>query len=110
MSLDELMRQRAAKLAAWRAIGVEPYAYRYDVTHHAADLLARGDRVTTEPGERVRVAGRVMTLRGHGKAGFAHLLDATGRIQLYFKADHLGEQYRASLKQFDPELRFLWEL
>ena len=94
MSLDELMRQRAAKLAAWRAIGVEPYAYRYDVTHHAADLLARGERVTTEPGERVRVAGRVMTLRGHGKAGFAHLLDATGRIQLYFKADHLGEQYR----------------
>jgi lysyl-tRNA synthetase class 2 len=94
MSLQELMRQRREKLAAWRALGVEPYAYRFDPTHHAADCLARGDTVTTEPGERVRVAGRIMALRGHGKAGFAHLLDGTGRIQLYFREDQLGEQFR----------------
>ena len=94
MSLQELMRQRRDKLAAWRALGVEPYAYRFDPTHHAADCLARGDAVTTEPGERVSVAGRIMALRGHGKAGFAHLLDGTGRIQLYFREDQLGEQFR----------------
>jgi lysyl-tRNA synthetase class 2 len=41
----------------------------------------------------VRVAGRLVALRGHGKAGFAHLLDGTGRIQLYFKADQLGERF-----------------
>ncbi len=94
MSLPELMRQRREKLAQWRALGVEPYAYSFDVTHHAADCLARGEAVRPEPGERVRVAGRVMTLRGHGKAGFAHLLDRTGRIQLYFRADQLGERFR----------------
>ncbi|TMQ68621.1 MAG: lysine--tRNA ligase [Candidatus Eisenbacteria bacterium] len=94
MSLDELMRQRRAKLAQWRALGVEPYAYRFEPTHRAADLLARGDAVTTEPGEQVRLAGRVMTLRAHGKAGFAHLLDGSGRIQLYFRADHLGDGFR----------------
>ncbi len=94
MSLAELMRQRREKLAQWRAIGVEPYAYRFDATHHADALLARGDAVTAEPGETVRVAGRVLTLRGHGKAGFAHLLDATGKIQVYFRADQLGDQFR----------------
>ncbi|HEY2954623.1 MAG TPA: lysine--tRNA ligase [Candidatus Eisenbacteria bacterium] len=93
MSLQEIVRQRREKLARWRALGVEPYAYRYEPTHRASDLLARGDAVTAEPGERVRVAGRLMTLRGHGKAGFAHLLDGSGKIQLYFKADHLGEQF-----------------
>jgi lysyl-tRNA synthetase, class II len=93
MSLQELMRQRREKLAQWRALGVEPYAYRYEPTHRAADVLAWGEEVTAEPGERVRIAGRVMTLRGHGKAGFAHLLDVSGRIQLYFRADQLGEQF-----------------
>ena len=94
MSLQELMRQRREKLAQWRALGAEPYAYRYEPTHRAAELLARGEQVTAEPGERVAVAGRIVTLRGHGKAGFAHLLDATGKIQVYFRADQLGDQFR----------------
>ncbi len=94
MSLDELMRQRAEKLAQWRSLGSEPYAYRFEVTHHAADALACGEAVTAEPGERVRVAGRIMALRGHGKAGFAHLLDGTGRLQLYFREDQLGAAFR----------------
>ncbi len=93
MSLNELMRQREEKLSRWRALGVEPYAYRYEPTHTAARILGWGDSVTAEPGERVRVAGRVMALRGHGKAGFAHLLDGTGRIQLYFRADALGDRF-----------------
>ena len=94
MSLAELMRQRAAKITQWRAIGVQPYAYRFAVTHHADTALALADAVTAEPGERVRMAGRVMSLRGHGKAGFANLLDATGSIQLYFRSDHLGEAFK----------------
>jgi lysyl-tRNA synthetase class 2 len=94
MSLAHLMEQRRAKLAAWKALGCEAYAWRFEVTHHAADLLARGDAVTVEPGEVVRIAGRVMTVRGHGKAGFAHVVDRSGRIQAYFRSDVLGEQYR----------------
>jgi len=94
MSLAELMLQRREKLAQWRAIGVEPYAYGYDATHHAADLLAKGDAVTAEPGEKVRIAGRVVSLRGHGKAGFAHVLDGSGKIQIYARQDQLGENFR----------------
>src|SRR2546428_441342 len=93
MSLQELVRQRREKLARWRDLGVEPYAYRYEPTHHAAELVARGDAVTAEPGERVRLAGRLMSLRGHGKAGLGNLLDGSGSVQLYFKADHLGSQF-----------------
>jgi lysyl-tRNA synthetase class 2 len=93
MSLREIRRQRQEKLERWRAMGVEPYAYRFEPTHHAAELAARGDSVTAEFGERVRVAGRLLTIRGHGKAGFAHLLDGSGRIQLYARADQLGADY-----------------
>ncbi len=94
MSLAHLMEQRRAKIAQWRALGCEPYAYRFESTHHAEQLLARGDAVTSEFGEVVRIAGRVMTVRGHGKAGFAHLVDSTGRIQVYFRSDALGEQFQ----------------
>jgi len=84
---------RREKIAQWRAIGVPPYAYRFADTQPAASLVARGEQVGPEPGEVVRVAGRVMAVRGHGKAGFAHLLDGSGRIQLYFREDHLGERF-----------------
>jgi len=93
MSLAHLMDQRRQKLAQWRALGCEPYAYRFDVTHHAADLLARGEAVTSELGEVVRIAGRIMTVRGHGKAGFAHVVDRSGALQVYFRSDALGEQF-----------------
>jgi len=94
MSLEVLMAQRREKLAQWQALGLPAYAYSYDATHHAADLLALGEAVTETPGERVRIAGRLVTMRGHGKAGFAHVLDGTGRIQVYFRADQLGEQFQ----------------
>jgi lysyl-tRNA synthetase class 2 len=93
MSLEELKRQRSEKLERWRALGVPPYAYRFDPDRSIAEALAQGDAVTAEPGERVSLAGRVMALRGHGKAGFAHLLDGSGRIQLYFRQDQLGDRF-----------------
>ena len=93
MSLHHLMAQRRARIEEWRALGCEPYAYRYDVTHHATELLAKGDAVTEEPGERVRIAGRLVAKRGQGKAGFGHVLDGSGRIQVYFRQDVLGEAF-----------------
>ncbi|MEQ1831676.1 MAG: lysine--tRNA ligase [Candidatus Eisenbacteria bacterium] len=93
MSLRQLMAQRRAKIEAWRAIGCEPYAYRYDITHHADELLAKGDAVTEEPGEQVKVAGRLVARRGHGKAGFGHVLDGSGRIQVYFRSDVMNEAF-----------------
>jgi lysyl-tRNA synthetase class 2 len=92
MPLDDIVRERRAKLERWRALGVDPYAYRFEPSHRAAEVLALGGAVTEEPGDRVRLAGRVMTQRGHGKAGFAHLLDGSGRIQVYFRKDQMGDE------------------
>lgn len=85
---SHLEAARRAALAELRTRGVEPFAYRYDRTHSTADALAA---LTPDQEVSVRVAGRLVALRGHGKTMFAHLEDATGRIQLYFRRDELGD-------------------
>jgi lysyl-tRNA synthetase class 2 len=84
---------RREKLDALRALGVEPFAYRFERTHTAAEALA-AFRDGAE-GPVVAVAGRLVALRGHGKTTFAHLADRSGRLQLYVKLDVVGaEGYR----------------
>jgi len=88
VSVQEIRR---AKLADLAARGVEPYAYRYDVTHRSARI--REDHEPLEAsGQTVRVAGRLMTKRGHGKAMFAHLKDRDGLLQAYLREDTLGPE------------------
>ena len=98
-ALSFVEQARRDNLAALMKSGVAPFAYRYQRSHlcgEAALLLADGE---TE-GEAVSVAGRIVAWRAHGKSIFAHLADHGGRIQLYFKADALGDAY-ASLAHFD---------
>jgi lysyl-tRNA synthetase class 2 len=93
---NELVRRRHEKLAALRAAGVDPFGTRYPVSHWAGPLRARWDAAPEDElrgAGPVSVAGRVMALRHHGKSCFAHLLDQTGTIQLYARADVLGEAY-----------------
>ena len=86
--LNELMRVRREKMAAIAAKNLEPFGRKYGVTHHAHDILAD---FTKFEGQSVALAGRVMAVRGHGKASFAHLMDMSGRIQIYFRHDVLGD-------------------
>jgi lysyl-tRNA synthetase class 2 len=85
-------RARREKLDALLARGVEPFAYRFDRTHTAVEALSALP-AGVEDGPVVRLAGRLVALRGHGKTTFAHLGDQSGRIQLYFRRDHLGDGY-----------------
>jgi lysyl-tRNA synthetase class 2 len=86
--LNFVLQARRDKLARLEERGIPPYAYRYERTHSAAEAVAAlGGR---DEGERVRVAGRIVAWRGHGKTAFAHLSDPTGRIQLYLRRDDLG--------------------
>ncbi len=92
---DPVARRRA-KLAALRAAGVDPFGARYPVSHWAGPLHARWDAAGEEElraAGPVSVAGRVLSLRHHGRSCFAHLLDGTGAIQLYARADLLGADY-----------------
>jgi len=98
--LNFVQRARREKLAAIEALGVAPFAYSFDRTHTAAEVLAAAPEGSDE-GPAVSVAGRLVAWRGHGKTIFAHLADLSGRIQLYFRRDHLGEAVFALLEQLD---------
>lgn len=96
--LSQMLRIRRDKLETLGERGIEPFAYNYDRTHRAALVTAAFDTTETggglsEDGEGalVRLGGRVVSWRGHGKSAFAHLEDGSGSIQIYFKKDVLGD-------------------
>lgn len=92
--LNFLMAARREKLDAMRAAGIEPFAYSFERSHSASQAvaLAPADQ-SDESSDVVRVAGRLVAMRAHGKTAFAHLADATGRVQLYFRRDDLGDAF-----------------
>ena len=97
--LNFVLKARREKLAALEERGVPPFAYSFDRTHEAAAAVtALGEE---EGGASVRVAGRIVAWRGHGKTAFAHLADMSGRIQLYFRRDVLGDEVFSNLELFD---------
>jgi lysyl-tRNA synthetase class 2 len=101
--LNFVLKARHEKLDALRAANVQPFAYSYDRDTTAAEAIAAMPAATEthEEGPRVSVAGRIAAWRAHGKTVFAHLADSTGRIQLYFRRDHLGDEKFAHLDHFD---------
>jgi lysyl-tRNA synthetase, class II len=95
---------RRATLDALRQRGVEPWAYRYEVTHHATAAAAEFEaaegagRLDADGlGPVVRLGGRLTSLRTHGKATFADLEDRSGRIQLFFRRNVVGDEAYALL-------------
>ncbi len=88
--LDELVLARRAKLERLKALGLEAYPHRFDRTHTAAQVL---EGFAALEGKTVSVAGRVMSMRGMGKASFLHLQDGSGRVQAFLRKDDLGEAY-----------------
>jgi len=97
--LNHVLQARREKLDQLRERGITPFGYGYERTHDASDAIqlfeaeeAAGDLPEDGYGTVVRVAGRVVAWRGHGKSAFAHIEDGGGRIQLYFKKNVLGEE------------------
>jgi lysyl-tRNA synthetase class 2 len=89
--LNFVMKARLEKLAALEAAGIAPFAYGFDPTHDTSSAL-RALPEGVEQGEVVRVAGRLIAWRPHGKTVFGHLADQWSRIQLYFRRDDLGDE------------------
>jgi lysyl-tRNA synthetase class 2 len=99
--LNFVQKARREKLDALVEQGTQPFAYRFDRTHNAADAVALYPEGQESDGETVRVAGRLVSWRSAGKTAFAHLADSFGRIQLYFRRDILGDGVFALTKHFD---------
>ncbi len=100
MKLNDQMIIRREKLEKIRALGIEPYGARFDVTYHAADVRKEADSLI-ERGASVRLAGRIMIRRGQGKAAFCVLRDQSGDMQVYFRRDELSETDWALFKLVD---------
>ena len=98
--LNFVQQARRDKLDALTSAGVPAFAYSFDRSHEAAHAIASLPDGQDEGGE-VRVAGRLVAWRGHGKTAFAHLADGSGRIQLYFRKDELSDEAFARLDLFD---------
>lgn len=89
--LSHVRSARLQKIEELRARGIEPYAYRYDPDRSLAEARAALPEGATE-GPRVRVAGRIVGWRPHGRTTFAHIADRSNRLQAYFRADALGAE------------------
>ena len=100
-----LIRERQGKLEKLRRMGIDPYGSRWEVTALAGDLQQqyRDTAAAFFDSEAVAVslAGRLMTLRDHGKTTFADLKDRTGQIQIYLREDRLGNEAYSLLKWTD---------
>ncbi|HAF18093.1 MAG: lysine--tRNA ligase [Thermacetogeniaceae bacterium] len=87
--LPDLISTRLQKIDELWSRGINPFGKRFEVLHHAADIIAE---YPDNDGQDVVIAGRLMAKRGHGKASFADLQDFSGRIQIYARLDDLGAE------------------
>ena len=106
MSLEEKIYElRQEKLKQIEALGQQAYPYRFEFTHAIPQILAEYGEKTAEELEgnrvNVKVAGRIVSIRLQGKAGFAHLQQDGKRLQIYVKLDFVGEKGFALYKLLD---------
>ena len=95
-----LFKVRLEKRKLLEELGVNPYPTRFDRDITAAEIHERFDELAGSE-TIVSPAGRLMTVRRMGKASFAHLQDRSGRVQLYFKRDVVGEEAYAIWKKLE---------
>lgn len=97
--LSEVLQVRRDKLANLQEMGRDPYKEsRYDRTHYSVQI--KEDFESLE-GKTVKIAGRMMSKRIQGKAGFIDIQDAEGRIQSYVRKDRIGEEEYTIFKTYD---------
>lgn len=94
--LNDQLRVRREKMQSMRDNGLDPFGKRFDRTHSTRELIEQYNEIDKEELEAknvaVSLAGRIMTKRGKGKAGFAHVQDLHGQIQIYVRKDAVGEE------------------
>jgi lysyl-tRNA synthetase, class II len=95
IELNDQMLTRREKLKNLQDKGINAFGQKFERTHTAGDMVKQFADFTKEEldaqNNAVTLAGRVMTKRGKGKAGFAHIQDLTGRIQIYVRKDAVGD-------------------
>lgn len=98
--INEQMQVRLDKMHKIKEHGWLPFGHKFEWSHHAADIAEQFEELSANE-TIVRLAGRVMAIRGHGKTCFMDLMDKSGRIQLYVRKDAIGEENYALIKMMD---------
>jgi lysyl-tRNA synthetase class 2 len=100
-----LLEQRRFKLAELKRLGHDPYPHSFEYTHTLEAVRENYDALSAEQLQEqkvlVRVCGRIMSLRPHGKAGFMDISDGEFRIQVYVRKDAVGLRSFELFKLFD---------
>lgn len=95
LELNELLTVRRDKLKQLQEKGIDPFGERFERSHTAQEMNEQfgefDKEALDEQGNEVVLAGRIMTKRGKGKAGFAHIQDLTGQVQIYVRKDAVGD-------------------
>ena len=103
--LTEQEKIRRQKMEELKEMGIEPFGQAYERTHKSGQIRAEYEGCTKEELEEknvtVKVAGRIMTKRRQGKAGFMHIQDIDGQIQIYVRKDVIGEEAYEVFKKSD---------
>ena len=100
VEINEQVQNRIDKMHKIEEHGWRPFGRRFEWTHRSADVKEQFDALAEAEAE-VKMAGRVMAIRGHGKTCFMDMQDKTGRMQLYVRKDVLGEEDYSLVKMMD---------
>lgn len=100
MALEDIRNERIKKLEKIKSWGQDPYPAQTRRTHLVGEVLSKFSNLAKAK-KKVRIAGRLMAKREHGGSAFFDLKDETGKIQLYFKKDALGDDYEKALEVLD---------
>jgi len=87
---EEIRNIRLKKIEKLKSQGINPYPYKFERSHFSEDVINQFEKLNTG-GDLISVAGRIMSIRGHGKAGFGHIHDSKGKIQIYIREDQIGK-------------------
>jgi lysyl-tRNA synthetase class 2 len=100
---DELRQTRIEKVEQLKQLGINPYAYRWESTHSAAQLQEKFAELPSSEEDpiEVAIAGRIMARRVFGKLAFFTLQDETGTIQLYLEKSRIQEQMSDDSEAFN---------
>jgi len=97
---SELLLHRQEKLKKLKEKNINPYPYNFKRTHTSSEIIQNFEKLESEQ-TGVKIAGRMISLRSHGKSLFSHLQDGAGKIQVYVKSDEVGKEKFEFFDLFD---------
>ncbi|MFA5176479.1 MAG: lysine--tRNA ligase [Candidatus Nanoarchaeia archaeon] len=98
---EDLIQIKKDKVNELRKLNIDPYPHKFSIDSYSEKIIKENSKLKEEEktNKKVKIAGRIVSLRPMGKAAFGNLQDSTGRIQFYIKEDNIGEKEYSIFKR-----------